>query len=82
MEQKLLLEVIHVRQVILVLFLADSPFTAVTGDKLPAAGEAVDRQAAMVRAALALGVVRGKPERFDLFDRKHRGHDLPAAGAV
>ena len=70
-EQEFLLEFIEIRQVVLILLQTQSALAAVAGDELPASGEPVDGQAAVVGAALALGVVSGISQGVDLVDGQH-----------
>ncbi len=72
-EEQFVFEIIEVWNVFLILFLADAPLAAVSADKLTAAGEAVDGQAALVGTALALGHGGGKLQAVDLIDGEHGG---------
>ena len=70
-KEQVVLEIVHVRQVFSILLLADAPFTPVSGDEGPSAGEMVHCQPAVICAALALGIVCCILERTDLTDREH-----------
>ena len=72
-EDPLVLVFVQVRDMILVALLADAALAAVAGDELAAAGEAVDGQAAVVGAALALSHGGGEFQAVDLVDGKHGG---------
>ena len=52
---------------------SETPFTAVSGNELSAAGKAVDGQTAVVGTAFALSHGRCKFQGIDLFNREHGG---------
>ena len=53
---------------------SDTTFTAVAADKLAASGEAVDRQATLIRTALAFGHGSGVFQRINAVDGQHGTH--------
>ena len=71
--EKLLVFIVEqVRNIVLVLLLADTALAAVAADVLASAGETVDGQTAVVGTSLAVCHGGGVLERVDLLDRKHR----------
>src|SRR5699024_4067238 len=71
--EKLLVFIVEqVRNIVLVLLLADTALAAVAADVLASAGETVDDQTAVVGTSLAVCHGGGVLERVDLLDRKHR----------
>ena len=79
-EDAVVFPLVHVRNMVCVFLLSDSSLAAVSADVLAAAGEAVDGQAAVVRAALAVGALCGVLQCVDLVDGKHCG--FPAFAAI
>ena len=72
-EDPLHLIIVKVRKIFLILHAADALFAAVARDIAAAVREAVDREQAVVIAALAAGKRRVKGQILDLFESEHRG---------
>ena len=65
------LEIVQVRNIILVFLFADTALAAVARNKLPSARKFVDGQAAVVCAGFAARHARFKAKSADLFDIEH-----------
>ena len=70
-EQQFILKFKQVRNLVFIPFLTDSALTAVSAYELTAAGETVDRQAALVRTAFAFRHRSRILQRIDAFQREH-----------
>ena len=72
-KQKLVLIFKQIRNLFFVTFFSDTTLAAVSGHKLTAAGEAVDRQTALVGTALTFCHIGSKLKAVDLINGEHRG---------